>query len=294
MNDKAVFITGAAGGIGSALVDTLAERGWTVYAGVRTPSDALADRPQVRQVTIDVTDPASVAAAAAEVGRAQGDRGLQALVNNAGVIVQGPLELVTDADLHRQFDVNVYGPVRVMRAFLPLLRAGGGRVVNVSAVTARVAMPFLGPISASKAALESLSDAARIELAAFGIPVVLVEPGAVATDILAKADQAAAAALTEVPPERLALYRPALAAVDRAVANQQPSPVRVAVSTLVEAVETARPKARYLAGRDARALAAVARLPVRVRDRLLARSMGLASAATPAPSAAAISAGRAS
>ena len=268
---KAVLVTGATGGIGAPVTRALLDRGLTVYAGVRgTPSPSLAGAIPVE---LDVTDPAAVTAAADRLGREL--TGLHALVNNAGVIVQGPLELVPDAEWHRQFEVNVHGPVRLTSAFLPLLRAGRGRVVNISAPSARVALPFFAPMSASKAALASLSDAARLELAPFGIPVVQVEPGGTDTQIFAKAERAAGDALAGLPAgDRTALYDEALAAVAAANARQRLDPVPVAVKAVVAAVLDARPKTHYIAG-NARTFAVLARLPRGLRDRLITRTLGL-------------------
>jgi NAD(P)-dependent dehydrogenase (short-subunit alcohol dehydrogenase family) len=194
-NARAVFITGAAGGIGTATTRALAERGYRVYAGVRGDTPHLSELSGVEQIRIDVTDPESVAAAAEEVGLLQDGQGLHAVINNAGIMIQGPLELVPAEDLRRQFAINVFGPAEVTRAFVPLLREGRGRLINISAPTARLAMPFASPISASKAALDAISDAARIELGAQGIAVVTVIPGAVETDLFAKAGAAADSAL---------------------------------------------------------------------------------------------------
>ncbi|NUW32615.1 SDR family NAD(P)-dependent oxidoreductase [Nonomuraea sp. SMC257] len=192
------------------------------------------------------------------------------------MIVQGPLELVPEAELRRQFEVNVYGPANVMRAFLPLVRKGKGRIVNISAPTARTAIPFLAPISASKAALESLSDAARVELAPWDIPVVLIQPGAMATAIFDKAGAAARTALAEAPAERRTLYGKQLEALDKMLAGQRLSPVTAVVDAIVRAVEARRPRPRYVVGADARALVMLSRLPTRLRDKLLTRTLGLA------------------
>jgi NAD(P)-dependent dehydrogenase (short-subunit alcohol dehydrogenase family) len=258
---RGVLVTGANGGVGSALTKALADRGFTVYAGARGGA-----------LDLDVTDQASVARAAKEVARMQGDQGLYAVVNNAGVIVQGPLELISDAELRRQFEVNVYGPANIMRVFLPLLRQGRGRIVNISAVSAINAVPYLAAISASKAALESLSDAARIELAPWGVPVVLIQPGATDTQIFAKA---AGTSLLDIPPDRLALYGEQLKAVAHAMAKQRLAPVKSLVDVIVRAIEAQRPKPRYLAGMDTRAASLLSHLPTRLRDRILAGVMGL-------------------
>ncbi|GAB3960632.1 SDR family oxidoreductase [Actinoallomurus acanthiterrae] len=282
-NGRAVFITGAAGGIGTATTRALAERGYRVYAGVRGDAPHLAEIRGVERIHVDVTDPKSVAGAAAEVARLQGGQGLHAVVNNAGIIIQGPLELVPAEDLRRQFEINVFGPAEVIRAFAPLLREGRGRLINISAPTSRLALPFAAPISASKAALDALSDAVRIELGAQGVAVVTVVPGAVETPIFAKAEAAAASALADADPARLALYRSRIEAMGAAMAKMRPSKPETVAGTIVKAVEAARPKARYLANSDVRPALLVSRLPVRLRDRAVVGILGLRKAEAAGP-----------
>jgi len=277
-----VFITGASAGIGAATARLLASEGYIVYAAVHTGAGALAGLPGVRQVPVDVTDPGTVAAAARQVAAQAGDRGLHAVINNAGIIVQGPLELIPPADLLRQFRVNTLGPAYVVQAFLPLLRAGHGRVINISAPTARLPMPFMAPISASKAALASLSDALRLELAAWGIPVCVVEPGATDTQIFAKAQTAADAGLASADPGRVALYADQLAAMGRVAARQRLSPVEPAARAVLTAVRARRPRRRYTAGNDARVLGILAHLPASQRDRLISAVIGLGKIKAPA------------
>lgn len=270
-----VFVTGAAAGIGEATVRLLAQRGYTVFAGVHTDRGSLAAMAGVRLVAVDVTDPASVAAAAEQVARLVGELGLQAVINNAGVIVQGPLELVPPAELRRQFEVNTFGPTYVVQAFLPMLRAGHGRVVNISAPTARLPVPFLAPISASKAALASLSDALRVELAAWHIPVVVVEPGGTATEIFTKAGAAANAALAKADPARVALYQQHLIAVAKAAAKLKSGPVDAVANVVAAAVAARRPKRRYSVGPGARTLGLLSHLPSSWRGRLITNAFGL-------------------
>lgn len=268
-------MTGASGGIGAMTVRALAERGHTVYATVRGDPGDLVGLADVHPVEMDVTDPSSVALAAKSVTDGAGDRGLRAVVNNAGVIVQGPLELIPPEELRRQFEVNTLGPAYVTQAFLPLLRRGRGRIVNVSAPTAWLPAPFLAPIGASKAALESLSTALRTELAVWRVPVVLVQPGATRTEIFAKAEAAANAALGRTDPARVEPYERQLAAVAKASANQRlGSPERVAAA-IVKAVEARRPKRWYAASADVRLARIVSRLPAGLRERLVARMLGL-------------------
>ena len=133
--------------------------------------------------------------------------GLSGLVNNAGFALAGPLELLPIADLRRQLEVNVIGQVAVSQAFLPLLRQGRGRIVNMSSIAGRAATPFLGPYCASKFALEAVSDALRSEVRPWGITVSLVEPGAVQSEIWERSKTHAEAALSQTRPEQLALYK---------------------------------------------------------------------------------------
>jgi NAD(P)-dependent dehydrogenase (short-subunit alcohol dehydrogenase family) len=275
---RTIVITGAGAGIGAATVRLLAERGHTVFAGVRNPNETVGVPPAVHHIQLDVTDPESVAAAATLVRDRVGGQGIDALINNAGIIVQGPLELISPDDLRRQFDVNTLGPARVIGEFLPLLRAGKGRVVNISAPTARLPIPFMGPIGASKAALASLSDALRVELAPWDLPVVLVEPGATATDIFDKAESAAQASLQDTDPLRVALYREQLAAMTNASAKQKLGPVDNVAAVIVRAVEARKPRRRYSAGAGVRTFGALSHLPGPVRDGAISSALGLAKA----------------
>ncbi|WP_019931731.1 SDR family NAD(P)-dependent oxidoreductase [Nocardia sp. BMG111209] len=269
-----VFITGASAGIGAATADLLVRRGYTVFAGVHTT--AATPRPGLRPVPIDVTDPESVSAAAELVAAEVGGAGLRAVVNNAGIIVQGPLELVSPAELQRQFAVNTLGPAYVCRSFLPLVRAGHGRIVNISAPTARVPVPFLGPIGASKAALVSLSDALRSELAAWHIPVVVVEPGGTRTEIFTKAERVAAATMAT---DRAPLYGAQLAAVAKAAARQPLGPIDPVAAAVARAVAARNPKRHYAAGTGVRLFGVIAALPDPLRDRVVATAFGLTGAA---------------
>ena len=269
-----VFITGAAVGIGAATTRRLAEAGYRVFAGVHTETGSLAGTAGVQPVAIDVADPASVENAAKAVEEAVSGAGLRAVINNAGVIVQGPLELVPAEEMRRQFEVNTLGPAHVIQAFLPLLREGKGRIVNISAPTARVPVPF-SPIGASKAALESLSDSLRIELGAWGIPVAVIEPGGTATPIWQKADTAAQAALSGADPGTVALYSDQLAAVAKAAARQKLGPADAVAKTIADAVTARKPKRRYMAGSGVAIFGVLAHLPTSLRERLIKTVFGL-------------------
>lgn len=275
MTDQpAVLITGAAGGIGAATVRLLSDRGYRVFAGVNRTSAAVEGLAGVELLRFDVSDPAAVTDAAHIV--ASKVDGLRAVINNAGLIIQGPQELLPPEDLRHQFEVNTFGPAYVSQSFLPLLRSGRGRLVNVSAPTANTALPFMGPISASKAALASLSVALRAELAAWSIPVILIEPDSTDTAIFAKADAETQRALSRVDPARAALYSKQLDAVGKAVAAQKPGPVEPVAMAILKAVEARSPKRRYVVGRGARLLSILSRLPEGLRERMITRTFGLA------------------
>ncbi|HEY3685184.1 MAG TPA: SDR family NAD(P)-dependent oxidoreductase [Streptosporangiaceae bacterium] len=275
MTQDSVFITGAAAGIGAATAERLAEAGYRVFAGVHADTGPLAGIRGVETVVIDVTDPSSVDSAAKVVEESLGGRGLRAVINNAGVIVQGPLELVPAGELRRQFEVNTFGPAHVIQAFLPLLREGTGRIINVSAPTARVPAPFMAPIGASKAALASFSDSLRVELGAWGIPVVVIEPGGTDTAIFQKADTAARAALRAADPARVGLYDDQLAAFAKAAAKQRLGPVDAVAKTIVAAVAARRPRRRYMAGSGVAIFGVLAHLPAGLRERLVKTAFGL-------------------
>jgi NAD(P)-dependent dehydrogenase (short-subunit alcohol dehydrogenase family) len=273
-----VVITGASTGIGYAAARRLATAGFDVYAGVRNEADAARLRDAgLRPLTIDVTDRATIEAAAAEVGKAVGPAGLAGLVNNAGIAVSGPVELIPIEDWRRQLEVNVIGQVAAIQAFLPLLRTGRGRIVNVSSLGGRIALPLVGPYAASKFALEAVSDSLRRELRGQGVDVSLIEPGGVKTPIwdkgLSEADRIEAA----MPPEGHRLYGKLVAALRRQVEAIQTKtgiePEAVA-EPILHALTASKPRTRYLVGRDAKLQWAIARrVPDRLFDRLVAREL---------------------
>jgi NAD(P)-dependent dehydrogenase (short-subunit alcohol dehydrogenase family) len=270
---KTVLITGGSGGIGSALTKRLADDGWQVLTTARDPR-AIELRDGVVAVGLDLTDAASIAAAAATVREHTGEHGLEGLVNNAGVIVHGPLEQVPAAELRRQFEVNVLGQMAITQQVLPLLRAARGRIVNVGAPTGRVAIPLMGPIGASKAALHLLNDALRMELRHQGIAVSLVVPGALETEIFAKA-AAAAQAAGPASAEAERVYAPVVKAATERMTDMKPKPVTAAVDAIRTALTERRPKARYTVGSDARQLELLRRLPTGLRDRAVMAAVGV-------------------
>lgn len=274
--DRAIVITGASTGIGAACAWHLDRLGFTVLAGVRRMEDgeALKARASARlqPISLDVTDVGSIERAREAVAKHVGSSGLAGLVNNAGIAVVGPLEIVPLADLRQQFEVNVIGQVAVTQAFLPLLRQGCGRIVNMGSIAGRAAMPVMGPYSASKFALEALTDALRLEVQQWGIHVSIVEPGAIATPIWTKSGAKAEELETATSGELQALYAGVVAGVRRRVAEAAARAIPSdAVAQAVEHALTAScPKTRYLVGRDAKVRALMIKLlPDRLSDRLM-------------------------
>lgn len=278
MNTGYVFITGTSSGIGEACARHLASVGFNVFAGVRKQEDA--ERiagPRIEALMVDVTDNDSVARAAEAISAAVGPTGLAGLVNNAGIAVAGPIEFLPIEDFQRQLEVNVTGVVRTTQAVLPLLRQARGRIVNMSSIGGRVALPMVAPYNASKFALEGLSDALRRELRPWGIDVALIEPGAVATPIWDKGIDQASALERDAPPEARELYG---AVIDRILQESEKNrtegvPPQEVAEAVAHALTASRPKTRYLVGRDAKMRGPVAKvLPDRVMDAAISRALG--------------------
>jgi NAD(P)-dependent dehydrogenase (short-subunit alcohol dehydrogenase family) len=287
---KSVVITGASTGIGAACALHLDKLGLRVFAGVRRQADAEALKSKASSrlvaIALDVADSLSVSTAASAVAGAVGDAGLDGLVNNAGVVVTGPVEFLPLPELRHQLEINVVGQVAVTQAFLPLIRAARGRIVNMGSIAGRLATPFSSAYGASKFALEALTDALRLELAPWGISVSIIEPGAVATPIWEKGMKNGAAMLAAAPPEALVLYAEALEAFKRTsehTAKNATDPMDVA-RAVEHALTAAKPKTRYAVGRRARIGAAMALLvPDRMRDTMVAKAMRLPKDAPSTP-----------
>lgn len=278
----AVVITGASSGIGAACAQYLDGLGFTVWAGVRRREDgeALASltSSRLRVVMLDVTDPASIAAAEQVVAQATRDTGLSGLVNNAGISVAGPLEVLPLDAVRMQFEVNVIGALAVTQAFIPLLRPARGRIVNISSIAGLAATPFLGAYCGSKFALEAMSDALRLELVPWGISVSLVEPGAIQSQIWQRATLSATRTLGGVAPESLARYAHLVSRMQDVMqkAAARAIPAEAVARVVADALTASRPRVRYLVGADARFRAMLKWiLPDRAQDRLLAWFLGL-------------------
>ncbi len=277
MSKLFILVTGATAGIGRAAAIALAREGHHVIgAGRRIDAlEQLRAEANVDVVRLDVTDPQSVEAAMAEIDRITAGHGLDVVINNAGYGLPGPLTEIGDAELRAQYETNVFGLMRITRAVVPaMIRRGRGRIINVSSIGGRITFPFFGAYNSTKYAIESMSDALRVELGAFGIDVALVEPGPIKTEF-------AAVSLTEVsrvqregsPFAAVYARADALAAESDRMAGKPEDVVRA----IRHAVNARRPRVRYVVPRAASfGLALMRLLPTRMLDAILARFVGLA------------------
>jgi NAD(P)-dependent dehydrogenase (short-subunit alcohol dehydrogenase family) len=268
---RVVVVTGASSGIGKACAEHLARRGYRVFGAQRRTTPTPADAAAVEMIAMDVTDDASVpraiAAVHARVGR------IDAVINNAGNALMGAVEDTSVEEARAQLETNFFGVLRVCRALLPIMRAqGGGHIVNISSLAGVLGLPFSGLYSASKFALEGMSESLRLETRRFGIHVVLVEPGDFRTQLPAARRQTAASLASGV-------YRAAFEKVkvqqdkDEAAAPT-PEPVARLVARILE---TPKPRLRYTVGMPGQRIVVPLKrvLPQRLFEALLVRALGL-------------------
>ena len=273
-----VAVTGASSGIGRATAIEFARRGHLVFAAARR-EEVLAGlavaTPNIRALGLDVTDGDSVRRAWATIEAATDGAGLDVLVNNAGFALTGPVELLGDAEIQRQFATNVFGLLAMTRAVLPAMRLrGSGRIINISSLVGRTTFPGMGVYGATKYAVEALSDALRQEVAGFGIQVIIIEPGFAATSLGEAADAHAGAA--QQTPDA---YADMVAAGARYVAAQIAKgikPEQVA-AVIADAAEHRSPRPRYVVPPRARPLIGLlTALPDRLADRAKQRALAAA------------------
>lgn len=276
---RTVLITGCSTGIGRAAAAMLAERGFTVYGSVRSEqhaSELKSLHGGITPIIFDVTNEADVAHAV-ETLRAASPQGLWGLVNNAGVGLPTAVEFTGREDLLRLFEVNTIGPLRLIQACLPMLRQARGRIVNVTSMNGVLALPMVGGYSASKFALEALSDTLRMELRPWGVSVSTVRPGQVKTPIFDKAGAALVDRTSAIPAELLPGYETMYARGEffnrRGVSS--PTPPEAVARAIYRALTARFPRPHYHVGIDARLMNLMRRwLPIRIRDRIISRVMG--------------------
>jgi NAD(P)-dependent dehydrogenase (short-subunit alcohol dehydrogenase family) len=267
---RLALVTGASSGIGRACVAHLSGLGYTVLAGVRREADA-PPFTRAEPLILDVTSDADIAKAAGRVGAE-----LDVLVNNAGVAVNGPVEVVSVDEWRTQLEVNLLGQVAVTRALLPAILRARGYVINMSSIGGRVAGPLFGPYAASKFGLEAMTDSLRREVAQQGVRVVSIEPHGIATPIWEKGLERAETVMADMPEDARRRYGGVIAAVRGAAERQSREglPPEAVAEVVGRALTARRPRTRYVVGRQASLQVRLARiLPDRALDALIARRL---------------------
>jgi NAD(P)-dependent dehydrogenase (short-subunit alcohol dehydrogenase family) len=276
--NELIVVTGASTGIGAATVNELAHRGFHVLAGVRREVDADALRsPRIEGIEpciLDITVESDIAAIADRVARDPQRRPLRALVNNAGIAINAPVETLPIAHWRQQFEVNLFGHIAITQALLPALLNSSGTVVNISSVGGKVALPTYGAYAGSKFALEAVSDALRREVGAAGIKVVVIEPGAVKTEIAERGITTSETLKADMTVAQLSRYAEVMDAVMAQARsfNETGVSAEAAAAVVAKAATASRPRTRYTIGRDAAILLQISRF---VSDRVLDRIVRL-------------------
>jgi NADP-dependent 3-hydroxy acid dehydrogenase YdfG len=270
-----VLVTGASSGIGRATATEFARQGHLVFAAARREevlAGLAAAAPNIQAVGLDVTDEGSMRRAWTKIEASTGGAGVDVLVNCAGFALTGPVEILAGSAVQRQFATNVFGLLTVTRAVLPAMRARkSGRIINISSLVGRTTFPGMGVYGATKYAVEALSDALRQEVAGFGIKVIIIEPGFVATNIGEAAD-ANAGAGQQIPPAYADMAargsRYLAAQIAKGIAAEQ------VAATIAKAAQQPNPRLRYVVPASARPLIALlTSLPGRLADRAKQRAL---------------------
>jgi NAD(P)-dependent dehydrogenase (short-subunit alcohol dehydrogenase family) len=271
-----VIVTGASSGIGEATARELARRRFYVLAGVRRDQDADAIRgPGIEPLIIDITNPDHIRALAARVQEDPQGRAVRALVNNAGIGVNAPVEVLAIDEWRRLFEVNFFGHIAVIQVLLPSLIRSKGRVVNISSVGGKIAMATYGPYAGTKFALEAVSDSLRREVEPLGVKIIVVEPGAVTTEMLGRVGATGERIVSVMTTEQQGRYATLMHAIISQAQAAIPKgvPAEEAGRVIADAITSKRPRTRYTVGRQAAMLPLLAILPDRMLDRILAAAL---------------------
>ena len=281
-SQKSVVITGASSGIGRACALKMSRAGWQVFATVRKEADRerllSQENENIRPVMMDVQESSSVSIAAEEIKSQLNGRGLDGLVNVAGIGMVRPLEYASLQDMRTIFDVNVFGQMAVTQALAGSLRKSRGRIVNITSIGVNLAIPFGGLLNAGKSAFAMLSDAMRLELRPFGVRVCAVEPGAIATPAVDKTLGDIEKVIEALPPDAQAQYGAMLRRFAHRAYSQEKrgSSPDVVADAVHHALTSSRPRIRYRVGKHAKLLAALPKiLPEALLDLIRLRLFGL-------------------
>ncbi|MBE7680248.1 SDR family NAD(P)-dependent oxidoreductase [Paenibacillus sp. P13VS] len=274
-----VVVTGTSSGIGRATAEQLAAEGFHVLAGVRRQEDAdKIKQNNIEPVILDITAIDTLRALAERVEQDPLGRPLRAVVNNAGIAVNAPLEMVPLDEFRRQIEVSVIGQVAVIQALTPALLKSGGRVVNIGSVGGKISMPGFGIYSAAKYAMEAINDSLRREMSSFGLKVIMITPGGVSTSLSEKGVTTADRLSKLMTPDQHRRHDRLFDAVKAqaelwATSGIPPKKVAEVVS---RAIHASNPRTRYTAGRDSALLTRLVRiLPDKLLDRMLRSQMKL-------------------
>ncbi|MXO79198.1 SDR family NAD(P)-dependent oxidoreductase [Paenibacillus sp. OT2-17] len=274
-----VVVTGTSSGIGRATAEKLAADGFHVLAGVRRQEDAdKIKQKNIEPVILDVTAIDTLRALAERVEQDPLGRPLRAVVNNAGIAVNAPLEMVPLDEFRRQIEVSVIGQVAVIQALTPVLLNSGGRVVNIGSVGGKISMPGFGIYSAAKYAMEAINDSLRREMSSFGLKVIMITPGGVSTSLSEKGVTTADRLSKLMTPDQHRRHDrlfDAVKAQAESWATDGIPPKKVA-EVVSRAIHESKPRTRYMAGRDSALLTRLVRiLPDKLLDRMLRSQMKL-------------------
>jgi len=276
----AVVVTGASTGIGKATALYLDKAGYQVFAGVRKQADADAlkevSTAGLTPVMLDVADQTSIAQAARVVDEMMGAQGLAGLVNNAGIATSCPIEFFPLDQASTLLNVNLIGQIAVTQAFLPLIRKGKGRIVNIGSIGGIQPFPSGGLYNASKAGLHALTDALRMELSEWGIPVILVVPGNISTPVWEKTGGQVKDLMAGIPQRGQELYGPLMADLGQALGKMagKGTPAVAVARAVRDGLTAKKPKARYIVGTDASLQVIMAKfIGSKIRDSLVLRSL---------------------
>ena len=251
-SQELVVVTGASTGIGKAIAVEMSKAGYSVVAGVRKDTDlkAWADTLNVSPILLDVTQDSSCEQALQKLKPQFESAARVHLINNAGIAVLGPVETLPMEKWHEQFEVNVFGLIRVTQKFLPWIRKTQGRIVNMSSVSGRAASPFITAYSSSKFAVESISDGLRREMKPFGVKVIVIEPGAIDTPIWNKGAPSKEEAVASLPPSLVEVYRKTYSRFIELALNlaRNAAPVKKVSDAALKSIASKNPKTRYVVG----------------------------------------------
>lgn len=289
-SQKTVVITGASSGIGRASVARMSRAGWKVFATVRKNADSESLRREfstnVHPVLMDMEDEASIVAAGVEIKGKLSGRGLDGLVNVAGIGIVRPLEYAAMADVRKIFDINFFGQLATIQTFSRLLRRQRGRIVNITTVGVNLAIPFGGLLNASKSAFAKASDTLRLEMHPFGVRVIAIEPGSINTPAVDKTLGDLERVIANLPAEAQQQYGAMIRKMGQrgyAMERNGSSPDVVAAA-VYQALTSTRPRIRYRVGKHARLLSTLPNiLPESVMDALLRKMLGSSGPASTSP-----------